>query len=90
MNSEVFYTKKARTDLKSFDHDIAVRIIRKIKKYSQSKNPLIHAKKLKNLQLGTYRFRIGNYRALFDIEKSEVKVLMILAIKHRKDIYQSI
>jgi mRNA interferase RelE/StbE len=34
---------------------------------------------------GTYRFRIGDYRAIFDIEGSD---LVILRIGHRRDIYR--
>lgn len=49
---------------------------------------MMYANKLKDLSLGEYKFRVGNYRVLFDLNKSEDSlVLNILAIKHRKEAY---
>lgn len=36
-------------------------------------------------RLGTYRFRIGDYRIIFDIEGEEI---VILRIGHRREIYR--
>lgn len=84
----VIYTEHARHDLKQLEIKTARRIAEKIAFFSQQKNPLNFAKKLKDLSLGHYRFRIGDYRALFDIDKKgNVQILMILRIKHRKDVY---
>lgn len=47
-------------------------------------DPLQHAEPLKQLELGSYRFRIGDYRVVFDIEGDEI---VILRIGHRRDIY---
>jgi mRNA interferase RelE/StbE len=38
-----------------------------------------------DLSLGTYRFRIGDYRIIFDIEDEEI---VILRVGHRKEIYR--
>lgn len=85
---QVFYTDKAREDLKRLERQIAKRIIGKIYFFSLQKDPLVFAKPLNNIELGQYRFRIGDYRALFDIDKKQqVHILSILRIKHRKDIY---
>jgi len=35
--------------------------------------------------LGTYRFRIGDYRVIFDIEGNEV---VVLRVGHRREIYR--
>lgn len=86
----IFYTADARLDLRALDIKIANRIINKLFYYSQQKNPFSYAKKLTDSKIGTYRFRIGHYRALFDIDsKGILQILMILRIKHRKDIYFS-
>jgi mRNA-degrading endonuclease RelE of RelBE toxin-antitoxin system len=34
---------------------------------------------------GQYRFRVGDYRAVFDIDGSR---LIILMIEHRRDVYR--
>ena len=33
-----------------------------------------------------YRFRVGDYRVIFDIDKNELKIL-VLKIGHRKKVY---
>lgn len=84
----VIYTEKARQDLKKLEIKIAQRIIGKIYFFSLQINPILFSKKLQNSNLGHYRFRIGDYRVLFDTDqKGSLYVLMILRIKHRKDIY---
>ena len=85
---EVIYAKTAIRDLSSLPKQAARRIVDKIRFYRRQPDPLSFAKKLTNLGLGQYRFRIGDYRAIFDVDKNgEIKVLMILRIKHRKDVY---
>ncbi len=55
----------------------------KIKFYSQ--NPFLYAKKLINFKIGAYRFRIGEYRVIFDINDNNIDILRIC---HRKDVYR--
>lgn len=91
MNYQPLYTKKAFSDLASIDKNDAKRILDKISYFCKQQNPLKYAKKLKDPKFGTYRFRIGNYRAIFDIDNDgNVQILLILTIKHRKDIYRII
>lgn len=85
---QVSYARDAQRDLRDLEFRCAQRIVRKIYFYSQQKNPLSFAKSLRHCPLGSYRFRIGDYRAIFDVAKDgTIHVLMILRIKHRKDIY---
>lgn len=65
---KVIYTEKARQDLKDLDNQIHKRIIQKIYSYSLMDNPMLLAKRLNNFQSGSYRFRIGDYRAIFDLD----------------------
>jgi len=88
MKYKVDYAMCARADLKHLDYAIAQRIIKKIAFFAAQESPLHFAKPLKNAQIGNYRFRIGDYRAIFDIDKKgRIQILMILRVKHRKDIY---
>ncbi|MCK4620862.1 MAG: type II toxin-antitoxin system RelE/ParE family toxin [Desulfuromonadales bacterium] len=48
-------------------------------------DPLRYAKGLTNAVLGTYRFRIGDYRVVFDLEGDEI---VLLRVGHRRDIYK--
>ncbi|HDN58790.1 MAG TPA: type II toxin-antitoxin system RelE/ParE family toxin [Candidatus Marinimicrobia bacterium] len=86
---KVVYTKNAQKDLKKLELKNAQRIIKKISHYSRQKNPLGFAKPLKNILLGQYRFKIGNYRVIFDVGKNgKIRILFILSIKHRKRVYR--
>uniref|UniRef100_A0A7C3MKC3 Type II toxin-antitoxin system RelE/ParE family toxin n=1 Tax=Dictyoglomus thermophilum TaxID=14 RepID=A0A7C3MKC3_DICTH len=57
----------------------------KLKEYSV--DLLKYARKLINPKIGSYRFRIGNYRVIFDIDGENI---IILRIGHRKEIYKDI
>jgi mRNA interferase RelE/StbE len=48
-------------------------------------NPRLFAIKLMDKALGQYRYRIGDYRIIFDIEKDNI---IILRIGHRREIYR--
>lgn len=79
---QVIYTEKAWEDLHLFELSLQRRIAKKIHFFSLQKNPLSFAKRLKNRTLGQYRFRIRDYRVLFDADsKGKIYILMILRIK---------
>lgn len=83
------YTVKAVKNLQSIDKALARRIVSKIKTYSETNDPLAKAKALNGPLSGLYRYRIGDYRAIFEIDSTGVvTILTILNIKHRKDIYR--
>lgn len=85
---EVIYSENAIKDLKKIEKKIAQRIIKKIVFFSEQKNIFNFSKPLKNLGEGRHRLRIGDYRAIFKIDKNgEIQILMILNIKHRKEVY---
>lgn len=88
MKYKLRLTKKAKDDFLVLEKDVQKRVAKKLKFYILDSNPLKHAKKLKDSRLGTYRFRIGDYRAIFDIDnKGNITILIILRIKHRKEVY---
>ena len=42
---------------------------------------------LSDAALGSFRFRVGDYRVIFDIDNNK-KTIIILAVGNRKDIYR--
>ncbi len=89
MNYRVEYTDRAFDEIKKLGKKTAKRVLDKIKFFSQQSDPLSFAKKLENPRFGTYRFRIGDYRAIFDIDRNgNITILLILSVKHRKDVYK--
>ena len=88
MKYKLFYTLKAKKDLLSLDKKIASKILDKLDFFINSEEPLKYAKKLVNKPTGAYRFRVGVYRVIFDIDnKGKLSILLVLKIKHRKDVY---
>lgn len=77
------YTKSAFKDIQKLDSVAKKRIKKKIEKYSQ--NPIQNAKKLVGSELGNYRWRIGNYRVVFDIKGNNI---IVLRVGHRREIYK--
>jgi mRNA interferase RelE/StbE len=47
-------------------------------------NPIQYAKRQTNPELGSYPFRIGDYRVIFDTEGNDI---VVLRNGHRKEIY---
>lgn len=66
--------------------DVQKRIVVKLEFYLTQSNPLIFAEILTNSKIGKYRFRIGTYRVVFDLETENI--IMILDVDHRRNIYR--
>lgn len=88
MDYKLFYTLRAKKDLSTLDPKLANRILKKLDFYIDTGEPIKYAKKLSNRTDGTYRFRIGDYRIIFDVDKQgNIHILLILTIKHRREAY---
>jgi len=80
----LYFDDKATKDLKAIDNTWQLRILDKIKS-----TLITHPKSGKKLvgNLSAYwRLRVGNYRIIYKIVDNTVTVV-VLKIKHRKDIY---
>jgi mRNA interferase RelE/StbE len=90
MDYKVLYTKKALKNLEKLPFEISRKITKKIRFFVASGNPLKSAKKLKNTERSSWRFRIGDYRAIFGTDETtgNIVILIILKIAHRKKIYK--
>ena len=64
---------------------VQLQIKYKLEFFMSSPRPLDFAERLTDFELGAYRFRIGDYRVSFDVEKDVAK---ILKVGHRKDMYK--
>jgi len=77
------YTHRAARDIGELEVNVKKRIGKALKRYAEE--PLRYASKLTDPALGTYRFRIGDYRVVFDIEDEDI---VVLRVGHRRDIYR--
>jgi mRNA interferase RelE/StbE len=79
----LIYTRRAERDIAGLDSKTKERIGKTLLRYREE--PLRYAEKLSDPILGTYRFRIGDYRVIFDLEGNEI---VVLRVGHRREIYR--
>lgn len=89
MTYRVRFTEAARKELKKLDKSTAALIMAWIKKNLEGcSNPRQHGKGLTANPSGQWRYRVGDYRLLAEIQENEI-IILILNIGHRRDIYGS-
>jgi len=68
------FTKYANRQLQKLPTETQRRIIKKIKFYIETDNPLHFAKLIIDSKDRIYRFRVGNQRVFFDWENNHITV----------------
>ena len=87
MKYKVIFTDKAKGQLKKLNKNIASLIIGWLEKNVQNcENPRIHGKGLVENRSGQWRYRIGDYRVICEIQDREV-IVLVLEVGHRREIY---
>lgn len=79
--------------------DVAIKQIKKLDKYTQKliyawidknlqgcENPRVHGKGLIENRSGQWRYRVGDYRLIAEIQEKEITIL-IVNVGHRRSIY---
>lgn len=82
---QIQFTDPAKKRFKKLPKDIQIRLVNKLEFFLSQEDPLIYAEVLTNPKVGTYRFRVGDYRVVFDLEEN---IIIIVDVDHRKDIYR--
>lgn len=87
MNYTVIFADKAQKQLEKLDKNIAALIIGWVEKNLQNcENPRLHGKGLIANRSGQWRYRIGDYRLICEIQEKEITIL-VLEVGHRRNIY---
>lgn len=87
MKYKVIFTERAVKEIKKLDKHISALIISWINKNLEGcEEPRIFGKALVGNMQGKWRYRIGDYRLICQINDDTIKIL-ILDVGHRKDIY---
>jgi len=81
---KAYLRRSAEKDLKKLGQKSQVLVIRAIRDLELA--PRL-GRKLKDPKIGTYRYRIGDYRVVYDIDDHR-KEIHILRIRHRRDVYR--
>ena len=89
MRYSVQYSKQAIKELKKLDRFTRQMIYSWIdKNLSDCEDPRQHGKALAANRKGQWRYRIGDYRLICDIQDDKL-VILALTVGHRRDIYNS-
>ena len=83
---KVLWEKRALEDLLPIARKDARLIVEKVENHL-SKDPLKIGKPLKGQLKTFYRYRVGNYRVIYAVEKKEVTILVVRVGK-RDEIYK--
>lgn len=87
MTYHVEFTDKAKRELKKLDTSTRIMIAAWIRKNLEGcSNPRQHGKGLTANRKGQWRYRIGDYRLICDVDDGKILIL-ILTIGHRRDVY---
>ena len=82
---KIEFTKQAKNDASRLEKSAFKRIKIKLQWYLSHEDPIIFADNLTDPRLGKYRYRIGNYRVIFDFDG---EMITVNKIGHRKEIYR--
>ena len=89
MKYKVIFTEKAQKQLKKLDRQTSALIIGWLeKKIENCENPRAHGKSLVENKSGQWRYRVGNYRVICEIQDKEI-IVLVLEVGHRREIYDN-
>lgn len=87
MSYNVLYTKQAAKSLRKLDKQTQALIYGWIEKNLVGcENPRQHGKGLTANRSGQWRYRVGDYRILAEIQDDKI-IILVLNIGHRSEIY---
>lgn len=87
MKYNVEYSKMAQKQMKKLGNYTKVMLMNWItKNLVDCDNPRNHGKALKGNLKDQWRYRVGNYRILCDIEDDRL-IILVINVGHRKEIY---
>ena len=86
MAYQLLITKHAKRDIEILDTVIRLRIGKKLLYLAAAEDIRSVARALIDSRIGEFRFRVGDYRILFDLV--DETTIVVLRVQHRKDVYQ--
>ena len=89
MSYSVRYTKQAIQSLKKLDRSVLILIKVWIDKhFVDTDDPRRHGTGLTSTHSGQWRYRVGNYRILAEIEDKEL-IILVIEVGHRSSVYKA-
>lgn len=85
---KVEYSASALKQLKKLDKQFQRSIIQEMNEVATLDNPRQKGKALKSNLSGLWRYRVGDYRVICDIQDEKI-LITVLRVGHRKNIYDT-
>lgn len=82
---KVILKKRVHKQLKKLDKDLVKQIFDTLDRLSN--DPYSSSDPLKGRLKGGWKFRIADYRIIYEVQHKQL-IIMVVAIGHRKDIYE--
>lgn len=80
--------RTAEKQIMALDRQVQARIFRFLKeRVASAADPRQAGKPLRGERAGLWRYRVGDYRLLCEIQ-DRVLVVLVLAVAHRRDVYR--
>jgi mRNA interferase RelE/StbE len=86
MPYRIDFIPEAVSDLAKLDREVMLRVIARIKWLGQNAGTISHHPLTGNLK-GAFKLRAGDYRVLYDIDKS-AQTITVQYIDHRSRVYR--
>jgi mRNA interferase RelE/StbE len=88
MTWKIEFDNRARKELRKFDAETQSRILKWLRQtIATVDNPRRTGKALKGRLRGLWRYRVGNYRLICQIQDEHVMVLVV-RVSHRGSVYE--
>jgi mRNA interferase RelE/StbE len=84
---QIRFSKTAAKALRKLDRAVAAKILNELEEVSKLNNPRSRGKGLKHNLSRLWRYRVGDYRIICDIE-DEVLVVLVVDVSHRRNAYK--
>ena len=85
---QIKFDPRAIKELKKIDKVAQKRIFNYLrKKIAIEENPRIFGKSLKGDKKGLWRYRVGNYRIICELQDKNM-IVLVIKVGHRKSIYK--
>lgn len=83
MTFEVILTSESESFIKKCDKVLRERLIKSLRKLEADPQS---GKPLTSILTGLWSFRVGDYRAIYQIRNNEL-IVLVIKIEHRKKVY---
>ena len=82
------FTRNADKAMRKLDRGIAARIFEELDEIAKLEDPRSMGKGLTENKSGLWRYRVGDYRIVADIE-DDVLVILVVDVDHRSKVYRT-